>query len=108
MTTDEVLLLIGGEAVVRDYLRGVEPGSETDRDAMRAMRAAIARMRAGGVCDVMAQYEPELYGDACLALCQMRTDADVQSAPVLARQASDIMLLLRTDNRNNDDEGEVT
>lgn len=108
MTTDEVLTLIGGEAVVRDYLRGVEPGSETDRDAMRAMRAAISRMRAGGVCDVMARHEPELYGDACLALCQMRTDADTQSAPVLARQASDIMLLLRTDNRNNDDEGEVT
>ena len=38
MTTDEVLTLIGGEAVVRDYLRGVEPGSEADRDAMRAMR----------------------------------------------------------------------
>ena len=107
MTTDEILAHIGGEAVVRDYLRGVEPGSETDRDAMRAMRAAIARMRAGGVCDVMAQHEPELYGDACLALCQMRTDADVQSAPVLARQASDIMLLLRTDNRNTDEEEEV-
>ena len=65
-------------------------------------------MRAGGVCDVMARHEPELYGDACLALCQMRTDADTTSAPVLARQASDIMLLLRYDNRNNDDEGEVT
>lgn len=109
MTTDDVLTLIGGEAVVRDYLRGVEPGSEIDRDAMRAMRAAIARMRAGGVRDAMAEYEPELYGDACLALCQMRTDADTQSAPVLARQASDIMLLLRTDKRNIDDnEGEVT
>ena len=108
MTTDEILAHIGGEAVVRDYLRGVEPGSETDRDAMRAMRAAIARMRAGGVYDVMARHEPELYGDACLALCQMRTDADTGAAPVLARQASDIMLLLRTDNRNNDDEGEVT
>ena len=108
MTTDEILAHIGGEAVVRDYLRGVEPGSEADRDAMRAMRAAIARMRAGGVCDVMARHEPELYGDACLALCQMRTDADTTSAPVLARQASDIMLLLRYDNRNNDDEGEVT
>ena len=107
MEKEKIIALIGGNETVRDYLRGIEPGSEADRDAMRAMRAAIARMRAGGVRDVMAEHEPDLYGDACLALCQMRTDADAQSAPVLAQVASDIMLLLRTDEHNNDEEEEV-
>ena len=61
MEKEKIIALIGGNETVRDYLRGIEPGSEADRDAMRAMRAAIARMRAGGVRDVMTDYDAKFH-----------------------------------------------
>lgn len=106
MDKEEILEAIGGVQTVRDYLRGIEPGSEADRDALRAMRAAIDRLRAGGVHDVMATVMPDLYGDTCLAYCQLRTDADEALAPVLRAQLTDGIVILRSDSKNIDDKGE--
>lgn len=100
MTVDDILKLIGGQDVVRAYLRGVDPGSETDKDAQRAMRAAIGTVRAAGVHDVMAAAEPDLYGQACLLLCRMWTDAEDAAAAGIAAQYNAVVLLLRTDPRN--------
>ena len=102
MTNAQILQLLGGQQTVRDYLRGVEEGSEADRDAQRAMLAAIARVRAGGVADSMAQEQPELYADACLKLCAASADTDAASASALERQAQGIILLLRTDTKNDE------
>lgn len=99
MSNDEILTLIGGEDAVRDYLRGVEPGSELDRDAQRNMLAAISMVRAGGVHDGMAQLEPELYGAACLAYCGMMTDGDNRADD--ERTAAMMIRMLRTDSRND-------
>lgn len=103
MDKQEILDAIGDVQAVHDYLRGIEPGSEADRDAMRAMRAAIDYLRGGGVHDVMATVAPDLYGDTCLAYCQLRTDADAALASVLRAQIADGIAILRSDSKNIDD-----
>ena len=100
MTTDAVLALIADEDDVRNYLRGVEAGSETDKDAQRSMLAAIEYMRGGGVYDAMAKACPYLYGQACRILCRMWTDCEDGEAPKLERQFSAILLALRYDEKN--------
>lgn len=100
MTTDAVLALIADEDDVRNYLRGVEAGSETDKDAQRSMLAAIEAMRGGGVYDAMAKACPYLYGQACLIKCRMWTDCEDGEAPKLERQFSAILLALRYDEKN--------
>lgn len=105
MSTDAVLALIGGEQCVRDYLRGVEEGSETDRDALRAMRAAIEGMRAGGVYDSMAAAAPAQYAQACLLMCRMWTDAEDGAVPGIVRQYNAIVLQMRYDPRNEEEKG---
>lgn len=100
MTTDAVLALITEEDDVRNYLRGVEAGSETDKDAQRSMLAAIEYMRGGGVYDAMAEACPYLYGQACLILCRMWTDCEDSEAPKLERQVNAILLSLRHNEKN--------
>lgn len=100
MTTDAVLAHISREDDVRNYLRGVEAGSETDKDAQRSMLAAIEYMRGSGVYDAMAMACPYLYGQACLILCRMWTDCEDSEAPKLERQYNAIILSLRYDEKN--------
>jgi len=100
MTADAVLALITEEDDVRNYLRGVEAGSETDKDAQRSMLAAIEYMRGGGVYDAMAEACPYLYGQACLILCRMWTDCEDSEAPKLERQYNAILLSLRHNEKN--------
>jgi len=100
MTTDAVLALITEEDDVRNYLRGVEAGSETDKDAQRSMLAAIEYMRGGGVYDAMAEACPYLYGQACLILCRMWTDCEDSEARGLERQYNAILLSLRHNEKN--------
>lgn len=100
MTAEAVLSLIGGEGSVRNYLRGIEEGSETDKDAQRSMLAAISGMRAGGVYGIMAQWEPALYAQACLLMCRLWVDAEDGKAPEIIRQYNSIVLQLRYDERN--------
>ena len=104
MTNDEVLELLGGQAAMREYLRGVEEGSETDKDARRAMLAAISSARAAGVYPAMAVAEPELYAQYCLMQCRMWTDAEDAAADAIMRQHSAFCLQLRHDPRNVSDE----
>lgn len=104
ITNEQVLETIGGVPAVRDYLRGIEAGSEADRDAQRAILAAIASMRAAGVYPAMAEAEPELYAQAALLLCRLWTDAEDQQADAIGRQAAGIGLQLRYDPRNVSDE----
>lgn len=103
MTNGEILDLLGGQAVVRDYLRGVEDGSETDRDARRTMLAAIAAAGAAGVRPAMAAAEPELYAQYCLLRCRLWSDAEDGSTDAITRQANAILHLLRTDERNTEE-----
>lgn len=100
MTNAEVLELLGGQEIVRDYLRGVEEDSETDRDAQRAMLAAIASAGAAGVMPAMAEAEPELYAQYCLLRCRLWSDAEDDRADAITRQANAILHQLRTDERN--------
>lgn len=100
MTTGAVLALIADEDDVRNYLRGVEAGSETDKDAQRSMLSAIEYIRSSGVYDAMAKACPYLYGQACLILCRMWTDCEDGEAPKLERQVSAILLTLRYDEKN--------
>ena len=100
MTPDAVLADIMNEDDVRNYLRGVEAGSEIDQDAKRSMLAAIEAMRAGGVYDAMAKACPYLYGQACLIQCRMWTDCEDDDAPKLERQFSAILLMLRYSEEN--------
>ena len=100
MTNEEILELIGGQSAVRDYLRGVEEDSETDRDAHRAMLSAIASATASGITPAMARAEPELYGQYCLLLCRLWTDAEDGAAEAIVRQTNVLVLQLRHDARN--------
>lgn len=97
MTAQEILSLIGSQQDVRNFLRGVEEGSETDKDAQRAMLAAIRFMAGAGVYDAMAAAEPELYGQACLMLCQLWTDGP---DPDIERQYNAIVLQMRYHEKN--------
>ena len=100
MTNEEILELIGGQDIVRDYLRGVEEDSETDRDAQRAMLAAIASAGAAGVKPAMAAAEPQLYAQYCLLRCRLWSDAEDDRADAIMRQSNAILHQLRTDERN--------
>ena len=100
MSTDAVLALIADEDDVRNYLRGVEAGSEMDQDAQRAMKTAIEAMREGGIYDVMAEACPYLYGQACLIQCRIWTDADAAEAARLERLYNAIFLMLRYNEKN--------
>jgi len=104
MCASDVLAAIGGQADVRAYLRGIEEGSEADRDAERAMIAAIGAIRAGGVHDAMAAAEPYLYGQAALLYCRMWTDCEDAAAAAIAAQIHPIILALRYDERNAEEE----
>lgn len=106
-TAKEILDKIIREDDVRVYLRGVEAGSEIDRDAQRAMLVAIAKVRGAGVHDVMADEEPALYADACLLLCRLSVDAEDAHAADIKAQYFDDILLLRGHEKNIDEE-EVT
>lgn len=103
MTARDVLALVGGQQDVRAYLRGIEEGGEADRDAERAMLAAISSMRAADVHDVMAAEEPELYGQAALLFCRMWTDCEDAGAEDIMRQINPLILALRYDKRNKED-----
>lgn len=100
MDAESVLALIGGQQDVRAYLRGLEEGSEADRDAERAMLAAIASIRAAGVRDAMAEAEPRLYGQAALLFCRMWTDCEDAGAAAISQQIHPLILALRYDERN--------
>lgn len=103
-SAQEVLNLLGGVDAVRNYLRGIEPGSETDQDAQRSMLAAIAMLRgSGGVHDVMAVCEPELYAQAALLRCRMWTDAEDMKAEEIQAQIDQIILDLCYDERNKEE-----
>lgn len=104
MTAQEVLSLLGGQQCVRDYLRGIDEESETDRDARRAMLGAIHSMRAGGIHDVMAEVAPELYAQAALMLCRMWTDAEDGVAEKIVTQYQSLCLQLRYDEHNEEDD----
>ena len=106
MTNAEVLEIIGGMTPVRDYLRGIEEGSEADWDAHRAILAAIGSARAAGVYPAMAVAEPEQYAQYVLLLCRLWTDAEDQRADAIGRQAAGLCLQLRYDKRNVSDEEE--
>lgn len=71
---------LGGQDRVRRYLRGVEPGSETDLEAMDNMEGAVESLRASGVYDVMAEKAPKLYANAALCLCGEMTDGEDNAA----------------------------
>ena len=104
MTNAEILELLGGQAVVRDYLRGVEEGSETDRDAERSMLAAISAASAAGIRPKMAAAEPELYAQYCLLRCRLYADAADEQAAMIERQSNAILHQLRYDPRNDETE----
>ncbi|MBR3797143.1 MAG: hypothetical protein IKK34_14120 [Clostridia bacterium] len=97
MTAKEILSKIGSQQDVRNFLRGVEEGSEMDLDAQRAMLAAIRFMPGAGVYDAMAAAEPELYAQACLMSCQLWTDG---YDPDIERQMNAIVLQLRYHEKN--------
>lgn len=103
MTNEEILEQLGGQRIVREYLRGVTEDSETDRDARRAMLAAIASAGAAGIRPAMAAAEPELYAQYCLLLCRQWTDAEDDSADAIRRQREHLCHQLRYDERNTDD-----
>lgn len=100
MDVQEVLALLGGEPAVREYLRGIEEGSEADKDAQRSMLAAIESMRAAGVYDVMAKVNPGLYAQACLLLCRLWSDAEDADEASITRQHNSIVLKLRYHEAN--------
>lgn len=100
MTASEILSLIGSQDDVRNYLRGVEEGSETDRDAQRAMLAAIRFMPGAGVYDAMAKAEPELYAQACLLLCRLWADAEDGVEEKITRQYYALINQLRYHEKN--------
>ena len=102
MTNAEVLEVLGGQDIVRDYLRGIEEDSETDRDAERAMLAAIASATAAGVMPAMASAEPELYAQYCLLRCRLWSDAEDANLDAITRQSNAILHQLRYDTRNTD------
>lgn len=104
MTAQEALKLIGGQDTVRAYLRGVEAESDMDRDAARAMRAAIAAVRGADVHDAMIKAEPDLFAQACLLLCRLWTDAEDGAAAPIAMQYNAVMQLLKNDPRNKQEE----
>lgn len=99
-TAQGVLELLGGISIVRDYLRGVDEGSETDKDAQRSMLAAIDTLRSAGVHDAMAAAAPEQFAQACLLLCRMWTDAEDGVSEKLLTQYNHLALALRYDERN--------
>jgi len=91
----EILAAIGGEEIVRNYLRGLEEGSETAKDAERAMLSAIEDMQESDVPDTAAERRPNLYAQAALLLCRLRTDAEDADAEKIERQYNGIVLKLR-------------
>lgn len=103
MSAEQILERIGRQECVRRYLRGVEPGSETDEDARRAMIAAIHSMRASDIHDAMAEASPELYAQAALLLCRMWTDAEDGVADKIIAQYRSIALQLRYDKHNTEE-----
>ena len=103
MTPEDILAKLGGVEEVRAYLRGLEPGSEADKDAQRAMLAAISAMDAAGVYPIMAEVKPKLYGQACLLLCRMWTDAEDSAAAAIGMQYAGIILMLRYNEKNKKD-----
>lgn len=105
---EAILELIGGQKDVRNYLRGLEEGSESDQDARRAMLAAIESMPGAGIHPAMAAACPYLYGQACLLMCRLWSDAEDGAQASIARQLNGIILNLRYDPRNKEDENEVT
>lgn len=102
-SAQEVLDLLGGVDAVRNYLRGIEPDSETDLDAQRSMLAAIDKVRGAGIYDVMAEREPELYAQAALLHCRKWTDAKDADAGMIQEQINDIILTLRYDKENKEE-----
>ncbi|MDO5299942.1 MAG: hypothetical protein Q4F18_10980 [Clostridia bacterium] len=100
MTAQEILDKLGGQEMVRQYLRGVETDSETDLDARRAMLTAIGSLRSAGVYDVMADAEPDIYAQCCLLLCRMWTDAEDGVSEKILDQYTHLMLQMRYDGRN--------
>lgn len=103
MTNEEVLDLLGGQECVRNYLRGIEADSETDRDARRSMLAAIASARAAGIYPAMASAEPELYAQYCLLRCRLWSDAEDGSTGQILAQSNAICHQLRYDDRNTEE-----
>lgn len=105
MTVQAIFDLILTNQDVRDYLRGVEEGSETDRAALRNMRSAIGFVRGSGVHDAMALEEPEQYATACLLRCRLLVDgATGTEAEDIRRQYNEIVLQLRYDAKNTENE----
>lgn len=100
MRAEDILIRIGGEPIVQDYLRGMEEGSEAWRDARRAMLTAISAMRPSGVHPAMAAAEPYLYAQACLLLCRLWADAEDGVDEKIMRQYQQIKHLLAYDGRN--------
>lgn len=100
MTAAEILSLISTQDDVRNYLRGVEKGSETDKDAQRTMLTAIRFMPGAGIYDAMAKAEPELYAQACLMLCRLWADAEDGVEEKIMRQYNAIILQLRHHEKN--------
>lgn len=91
----EILASLGGVEIVRNYLRGLEDGSETAKDAERAMLSAIEDMQDSGVPDDAARRRPNLYAQGALLLCRLRTDAEDADAEKIERQYNGIVLKLR-------------
>ena len=105
MTAQDVYDLLLTQQDVRDYLRGVEEGSETDRAAQRAMLSAIGFMRGSGIHDIMALEDPEQYATACLLRCRLLVDgATGAEAEDIRRQYNEIVLQLRYDEKNTENE----
>lgn len=99
MRAEEILGLLGGERAVRDFLRGIEEGSETAREAQRSMLSAIEEMQGAGVPDRMARLSPNLYATACLLRCAQDTDCDYTQAEAVEMRINGIILKLRNDPR---------
>lgn len=103
----EILDILGGESIVRNYLRGLEDGSETALDAKRAMLSAIEELQSNEVPDRMAEISPNLYATACLLRCGQDTDSDYGNADAIERRYNGIVLKLRHDPRGKE-ENEVS
>lgn len=106
MKAQEVLdLLLLTQQDVRDYLLGVEEGSQTDRNAQRNMRSAIGFVRGGGIHDAMAIEEPDQYATACLLRCRLLTDGLTgKDAEDVEHQYNAVILQLRYHEKNNEEE----
>ena len=91
---------LSGQERVRRYLRGVEEGSELDQEAMDNMEAAVESLRAAGVYDAMAARAPKLYAAAALLFCRQLTDAEDSAQEDIYAQHVRLVLQLRYDSHN--------